>query len=276
MSAPAATRGAAVHAGLIPATVADDYVARLWGEVLGDLEIHDGFALAEDRQIAWAVRQNVPGLAQRVDAWVRANRKGTLLGNILIKRYLKSQDYVRRALDGESNERLLEMLALFRKYGEQYDLDPLLMAAQGYQESGLDQSVVSAVGAIGVMQVLPSTAADKAVGIPDISTVENNIHAGTKYVRHLIDVYFDDPDVDPLNRALFAFAGYNAGPNRVQRLRAEAAEQGFDPNVWFGNVERVVANRVGIEPVRYVGNIFKYYTAYSLVDWQHRLRGASG
>ena len=53
-----------------------------------------------------------------------------------------------------------ELLSLFKQYGEQYNFDALMLAALGYQESGLDQSVKSSAGAVGVMQVLPSTAAD--------------------------------------------------------------------------------------------------------------------
>ena len=147
-----------------------------------------------------------------------------------------------------------------------------MIAAQGYQESGLDQSVVSRTGAIGIMQMLPSTAAGKSVGIPDISTEENNIHAGTKYLRYIVDHYFDDPEIDEVNRTLFALASYNAGPNRIRRFRTTAADQGYDPNVWFRNVEVVVANEVGREPVRYVGNIFKYYTVYSLLVEQDEIR----
>jgi membrane-bound lytic murein transglycosylase MltF len=147
-----------------------------------------------------------------------------------------------------------------------------MVAAQAYQESGLDQGVVSRAGAIGIMQMLPSTAADKSVGIPDISTVENNIHAGTKYLRYIVDHYFDDPEIDEVNRTLFAFASYNAGPNRIRRLRTTAAESGYDPNQWFRNVEVVVANEVGREPVRYVSNIFKYNTVYSLLMEQREIR----
>ena len=140
------------------------------------------------------------------------------------------------------------------------------MAAQAYQESGLDQGKVSGAGAVGVMQLLPSTAASHEVGIPNIDELEANIHAGIKYLHVLCeDRYFDEPGIDgPRTAHLFAFAGYNAGPNRIQRLRREAADRGLDPNVWFDNVEMVVAERVGSEPVKYVANIYKYYVAYTL------------
>jgi membrane-bound lytic murein transglycosylase MltF len=140
-----------------------------------------------------------------------------------------------------------------------------MVAAQGYQESRLDQSVVSKSGAIGVMQLLPSTANDKNVGIPDIHLIDKNIHAGTKYLRFLVDRYFSGGELDELNRHLFGFAAYNAGPARVAKLRAEAKESGLDPNVWFDNVEVIASKRIGRETVQYVSNIYKYYIAYRLI-----------
>lgn len=261
-----------VNAGLIKVTIADDFLAKFWVQVLPNIVVHEDLAIATGGHIGWAIRPGTTGLKQRVDQFVKANREGTLLGNMLIKRYLQDTKYVKNALADKDRQRLDEVIELFRKYGDQYEFDFLMVAAQAYQESGLDQNVVSSAGAIGIMQMLPSTAADKSVGIPDISTVENNIHAGTKYLRYIVDHYFDDPEIDEVNRTLFAFASYNAGPNRIRRLRAKAAEQGYDPNQWFRNVEIVVANEVGREPVRYVSNIFKYYTVYSLLVDQDQIR----
>jgi membrane-bound lytic murein transglycosylase MltF len=140
-----------------------------------------------------------------------------------------------------------------------------LLAAQGYQESELDQNKTSPRGAVGVMQLLPKTAADKNVGVPDIeSSAERNIHAGAKYLRHLIMTYIDDAAVDERNRVLFAFAAYNAGPGNLRKFRARAKALGLDPNVWFGNVENGAAATVGRETVQYVSNIYKYYVAYVL------------
>jgi len=261
-----------VNAGLIEITIADDYLARFWAQVLPNIVIHEDLAVATGRKIGWAIRRDAAGLKPRVDPFVKANRTGTLLGNMLFKRYLQDTKYVKNALADKDRQRLDEVIGLFRKYGDRYDFDALMVAAQAYQESGLDQSVVSRAGAIGIMQMLPSTAADKSVGIPDISTTDNNIHAGTKYLRYIVNHYFDDPEIDEVNRTLFAFASYNAGPNRIRRLRAKAAESGYDPNQWFRNVEVVVANEVGREPVRYVSNIFKYYTVYSLLTEQDEIR----
>jgi membrane-bound lytic murein transglycosylase MltF len=150
-------------------------------------------------------------------------------------------------------------------------VDYVLMAAQGYQESGLDQSAKSHVGAIGVMQVMPATGKDLAVG--DIRQVEPNVHAGVKYFRFMMDEFYKDEPMDEINKGLMTLASYNAGPGRIRQLRAETARRGLDPNIWFGNVERVVSERVGRETVQYVSNIYKYYVAYRLVLARNEARG---
>jgi len=91
-------------------------------------------------------------------------------------------------------------------------------------------------------------------------------------LRDIDDTYFNDPNIDPLNKTLFVFASYNAGPNRVARLRKEAQEQGLDPNRWFDNVELMVAKDIGQETVTYVGNVYKYYVAYKLATEQAEVR----
>ncbi|MBW2429358.1 MAG: transporter substrate-binding domain-containing protein, partial [Deltaproteobacteria bacterium] len=100
---------------------------------------------------------------------------------------------------------------------------------------------------------------------PVFENVEHNIHAGVKYLRFIKDRYFEKEPMNEANRMLFTFASYNAGPARVAKLRLEAEKKGFDPNVWFRNVEIVAAKRIGRETVQYVSNIYKYYTAYRLI-----------
>jgi len=264
-----------VAAGLIPATAADSFMAELWKQVFPELVVSEAAPLATDQQIAWAFRKDSPELAAEIATFARGHKQGTLAGNVLIKRYLKTTRWVRNARSEEDVARFRSMIDLFKKYGERYDLDWLLMAAQGYQESGLDQSVRSRVGAIGVMQVMPGTAGDKSVNIPDIENLESNIHAGIKYDRWVVNTFFDDPELPPLQRALFALASYNAGPGRVRQLRREAAERGLDPNRWFDNVEVIAARRIGRETVQYVSNIYKYYLAYQLVMRQDERRRAA-
>jgi len=262
-----------VAAGLLGVTIADDYIAEAWSEVLDGLQLHPDIAISTGGEIGWMFRKNSPKLAAEVNAFIKKNKQGTLLGNMLVKRYYVNSKWINDATARDELVRLRGMVDLFRNYAGEYNFDWLLIAAQGYQESGLDQSKVSRAGAVGVMQMLRSTAADPNVNIPEIDVLENNIHAGNKYMRFILDHYFADSEMDELNKHLFAFASYNAGPNRIARLRKKAAEQGFDPNVWFQNVEIVVGREVGREPVQYVSNIFKYYVAYKLALDQLEQRG---
>ncbi len=263
-----------VNAGLVPATVVDSFMADLYVKVFPNLRKHEGIA-SPPTEIAWAFRQGSPQLAAAVNAFVKTHQRGSLAGNVLVDKYFKTTKWVRNARSDEDRRRFLSMVDLFKKYGQTYDLDHVLMIAQGYQESGLDQGKRSRVGAIGVMQVMPATARDKAVNIPDISKLDSNIHAGIKYNRWLIDNFYNDPAITPGNRTLLAFASYNAGPGRVASLRREAKSQGLDPNRWFGHVELVAAKRIGRETVTYVSNIYKYYLAYQLMQQRGAERQAA-
>lgn len=261
-----------VAAGVLPMTVADTYLAELWSQVFDQAKLRPDLAIHVGGQIAWALRKNTPELAVTVNEFVRTHRAGTRAGNVLLFKYLKSGKFVRNAIADDEVSKLKPMVDLFKTYSDRYSFDWLMVAAQAYQESGLDQKRRSHVGAIGVMQVMPTTAADKRVNIKGIDKLEQNIHAGTKYLRLLADDYFSDPAIDQRNRMLFCFAAYNAGPNRVQSLRREAAKQGLDPNKWFQNVEIVAARRVGRETVQYVSNIFKYYLAYQMIAERDELK----
>jgi membrane-bound lytic murein transglycosylase MltF len=264
-----------VNSGAIALTVADRHVADAWAEVLPDLVIRADLEIHSGGEIGWAVRQDADELLASLDQFVGEHRKGSLLGNILFRRYYENSRWIQNPLAETEMARLGMEAALFRKFGAQYGFDWLALAAQAFQESGLDHSRRSAAGAIGVMQLLPSTAADAAVGIPDIHLLENNIHAGAKYLAFLRDRYFDDPAIEPAARVDFAWAAYNVGPARIRRLRQKALERGFDPNRWFDNVERIAAEELGREPVDYVANINKYYLAYRLQYESDRARRAA-
>jgi membrane-bound lytic murein transglycosylase MltF len=254
-----------VNAGLIPMIVMDSHKAHFWTQIFDKIKVHDDIAVREGGEIAWAFRKNSPKLKAIVNEFIKGHKKGTLIGNMLLKRYLKSTKYVKNSLGGKEMQKFNSMVAFFKKYAGNYDFDHLMIAALAYQESGLDQSKRSHVGAVGVMQILPSTAADKNVGIPDIEKLEKNIHAGTKYLRFIIDRYYKDEPMDKLNQTLFGFASYNAGPARVRGLRKKATAMGLDPNIWFNNVEVAAAKVIGRETVQYVSNIYKYYIAYSMI-----------
>ena len=253
-----------VNAGLIPMIIVDDHKARFWGQIFEKITLYPDIAVNTGGEIAWAFRKNSPQLAAVVNEFLHTAKKGTLLGNILFKRYLKENKWARNSLSPEEIKKFQVVVDLFKTYSDRYGFDYLMTAALAYQESRLDHNQRSHVGAVGIMQLLPTTAADKNVGIPDINELEKNIHAGHKYLRFLQDRYFNDPQIDTLNRYLFSFAAYNAGPAKVNRLRKEAKENGLDPNIWFQNVEMIAAKRIGRETVQYVSNIYKYYISYKL------------
>ncbi len=253
-----------VNAGLVRLVVVDDHKAEFWAQIFPKIRLHPDVAVRTGGAIGWAFRKDSPKLAAAVNRFIAANRKGTTLGNEIFNRYLRNAKYVRNALDPDELRKYNQTVALFRKYGERYDFDALMLTAQGYQESQLDNQRRSKAGAVGVMQVLPTTGKEMQVG--DVRQLDPNIHAGTKYLRFMVDRYFADAPMDPVDKMLFAFASYNAGPAKVARLRKEAKAAGLNPNVWFNNVERIAAKRIGRETVQYVSNIFKYYVAYRLIQ----------
>jgi len=267
-----------VDAGVYPVTVIDSHIAKFWSQIYDRVIVHDDLALREGGRIAWAIRKNTPEFKHVINDFVGTRRVGTVFGNIMLQRYLGSADRLKNPIAEAEMQRFDDVAGFFRKYGNKYDLPWLLIAAQGYQESGLDQSRRSPAGAVGIMQIKPSTAADPNIGIRKIQNKENNIHAGVKYLRFVINQYFRDEEMDRLNKGLFAMASYNAGPARVAGLRRRAVAAGLDPNKWFNNVEIVAAREIGRETVDYVSNIYKYYIAYRGVAHvgERRARARSG
>ena len=259
-----------VNAGLIDRTVVDDYLADFWGQIFTNLTVHKTATLRTGGDLAVAFRKNSPKLAAEVNAFIRTHGIGTAFGNTITRRYLQSTQLARSATTGADRKKFMALKELFRKYGDQYGLDYLLMLAKGYQESRLDQRVRSPVGAIGVMQLMPATG--RSLNVGDIRQVEPNIHAGIKYSRKLMDEYLGNEPMDDLNKGFFTLASYNAGPTRIRQLRREAGRRGLDPNVWFGQVERITSERIGRETVSYVSSIYKYYIAYRLLEEEAQRR----
>ena len=252
-----------LDAGIISMIVVDDWKAKMWAEVLPNIKLNENVAIRKDANTGWAFRKNSPLLLEELkDFYYKSAKK---LGTIpwLFVKYNKQVKKLQDPTTQNNWKRYEGTIKLFEKYGSEYDFDPLMLTAQGFQESKLDQSTRSRAGAIGIMQVMPSTGASMKVG--DIKITEPNIHAGTKYMKTIMKEYFRDAHFDEFNRCMFAFASYNAGPNRIARLREEAKNRGLNPNLWLKNVEIVVAEKVGRETTTYVRNIIKYYFSYKLL-----------
>jgi membrane-bound lytic murein transglycosylase MltF len=246
--------------GMTPYTVADHFLAALWQKVFPNLRLYPDAAVHTDGKLAWAVRKDCPELRKSLSEFAATVRQGTLLGNMFFKRYYENDDYVSDPTTPVEIGKLRPMADLFRKYAKMYDFDWLKIAAMAYQESRFDMNRRSSAGAVGIMQIKPSTAAGPHVGIKDVHTLDNNIHAGVKYLRYLVDNYFSD--VDPAARMDFALAAYNAGPNRITQVRKRAVEMGLDPRRWFGNCEWAAFDLIGRETTGYVAHVQMYYAAY--------------
>jgi len=252
-----------LDAGLLELLVVDDWKARMWAQVMPRLKVRTDLVLRAGANTGWAIRKGSPGLAAEIDDFFRnwAMKQGVVAYRM--NRYMRQIKQLKDPTAGAEHKRFTATLAIFEKYGGRYKFAPLMLAAQGYQESGLDQNAKSHVGAIGLMQVMPATGADMKVG--DITIADSNVHAGTKYMNQLMSRYFSDAHFSEGNRPLFAFASYNCGPGNVATARREAVKRGLDPDKWFNNVEIIIAERIGVETTTYVRNIYKYYVAYRLM-----------
>ena len=262
-----------VAAGLVPATIADQYIAEFWSKVFPKLVLNKTATLRTGGEVGWMFRKNSPQLKAEIDTFLARFPEGSAARNQMLQKYLQGTRWVKAARSGAELAKFKRTVEIFRKYSDKYQLDYLLMIAEGYQESALNQEARSPVGAIGVMQVMPPTGKDMNVG--DITQLDPNIHAGVKYIRFMMDQFFAKEPMDQLNKGLFTFAAYNAGPGRVKQLRAAAAKRGLDPNKWFNNVELIAAEKIGRETVQYVSNIYKYYLAYQMVVEQQKERDAA-
>ena len=259
-----------VNAGLVPTIVVNGWTATLWKGLLPKMQVHDDVPLSTGGAFAWGVRKNSPKLLADINDFLKTHKQGTAFGQQLLSRYVGGTYMLKQAVSEAAMKQFQATAAQFQKYAGQYQMDYLLMMAEGFQESGLNQTVKSPVGAIGVMQLMPATGKEMNVG--DITQQDPNIHAGIKYFHQMEEKYFGNEPMDELNKVLFTFAAYNCGPGRVKQLRAEAATKGLDPNVWINNVEVIAAARIGMETVTYVSNIYKYYVAYKLIAVQEEQR----
>ncbi|MEN8192927.1 MAG: lytic transglycosylase F [Bacteroidota bacterium] len=254
-----------VNHGTIQYTIADDYLVNIWSKVLDNIVVYDSIPLHKGGAISQAVRKDSPNLKKELNLFIKSHRKGTLFGNVIFNRYMKNTRWVKNPLPDNYDPKIERFMELFKTYGDQYDLNHIFLLSLAFQESRLNNGARSHAGAVGIMQIRPTTASAKPIYIKDITKLENNIHAGTKYLRHIMDTYFNDPELPVSERMFFTMAAYNAGPHRISVLRKKAAAYGYDPKKWFDNVEIVVAKSMSREPIQYINNIVKNYVVYNMM-----------
>ncbi len=251
-----------LHSGLIPYVIISDWKYKLWQPIYTGLLMHEDLSAKDSGWIGWAVRSSNADFNNDLTAFYLSDSFLQSLTAFRQEDYKQHLKGLKDPIDKTSWFRFELMRPLFERYGSEYQLNPLFIAALGFQETLLNQSAVSQVGAIGVMQLMPATGS--SLGVGDIHLLEPNIHAGADYMNQLINKYFPNAQFEGNNRSLFAVASYNIGPNNVAKARDQAQKQGFDPNRWFGNVEFTAAEHMGYEPMIYVRNVYKYYISYRL------------
>lgn len=267
-----------VNSSLLPATVMDRHKWEpLWSKIFTKAKVNPEVFIRDEGRVAPMIRKNSPKMMALLSEFLKSYGADTVFMNAVFNRY-KDSKLILDANATRERKKYDAVVQYFRKYGSKYSFDYMMLAAQGYQESRLDQNARSRAGAIGIMQLMPATAANAPISIRNIRQAEPNIHAGAKYLRYIADNYFNFPEMDAVNKMLFSFAAYNAGPDRIGHLRQLAPQYGVDPNQWFNNVELIVERKVGQQPVRYVSNIYKYYVAYRRIreiEEQGSKRGTS-
>jgi membrane-bound lytic murein transglycosylase MltF len=259
-----------LNAGLLGLIVVDDWKAKMWAQILPSIKVNEDAVLRTGGEIGWAIRKSSPKLRGIIEEFDRSFVEKQGVGAYRLRQYFREIKQIKDPTGTAEWKRLEQTLAFFEKYASKYNFDPLMLVAQGYQESQLNQEARSPVGAVGIMQLMPDTGKELKVG--DIRIAESNIHAGAKYMDLLMSKYFSDAKFNEEDRMLFAFASYNAGPGNISRMRREAAKRGLDADKWFNNVELVVAEKIGQETTTYVRNIYKYSVAYKLLLETHEMR----
>ena len=225
--------------------------------------LNAGQSIPASFHYAWTFRSADSDLGESIDTFLRQQFRAEAY-NVLARRY-----FVKHARPSpEVTETLSPYDAIVRQYADQYGFDWRLIIAQMYQESLFNPDAESSAGALGLMQLLPQTAA--SVGVDNPRDAEASIRGGVAYLQLMRQRF--ETDIAPSDRIWFALAAYNIGWHRVALARKQAAADGRDPLRWFGQVESTMARmasegqcRCG-QTVHYVRAIRSLYKAYHHQD----------
>jgi membrane-bound lytic murein transglycosylase MltF len=260
---------ALVAGGRFDWTVTDSMLGEFVERAYPELEVVEEFSLRDQGQLAWALPKDATALAAEVDAVLANFRKGTLRGNIALRKWFSDPGRFDLERDAEGRLVISRYDRMLRRYAREHGFDWRLLASIAYQESRFRATARNRSGAVGLFQIKPQTAAEPYIGIPEVAgpkNVENNVAAAVRYLAWIRQRYFAGrPDVREQDRVRFTLAAYNAGPATVRRAMRQARRMGLDDDVWFGNVElAMVALREG-GPVKYVSEINRRVVAYDLL-----------
>jgi membrane-bound lytic murein transglycosylase F len=265
-----------VAGGDIDYTVADEDIAKITASYYPNIDVNT--ALSFPTRIAWAVNKKSPVLLEKINQWLREEKRLPDY-NVIYDRYFNDpKGYLHRVTSTYSSIRgnkLSKYDNLIKKYAKTIDWDWRLLAALIYRESHFSPDVESWAGAIGLMQLMPETA--RIYGAKNIKNPEQNIRAGTKYIKHLQDMW-KDKITDKDERLKFVLASFNVGPGHVEDAVRLAKKYEHDPAKWSENVAYYLLKKSeptyyedpaslsgycrGEEPVTYVKEVLKQYDIY--------------
>ncbi len=250
-------------ADIFPYVIVDSHTADIWSKVLPNIKVNPDIQASSGNRIAWAVRKENPQLLASINEYFANDKNAALdVAKKLIAKYYGRTQWIVDPNGNAYTAKMRQYAAIIRDLSSPYHFDWLMVAALAFHESRFNETLVSPTGAVGLMQVLPATA--KQMGFKNVRPPRENLHAGIRYMDLLRAKAFADSAIPESEKIYFILAAYNAGPNRVNRVRAIAQQMGLDPNKWFGNVEYAAMQAMGDETLNYVANVSKYYTAYKL------------
>lgn len=267
-----------VSEGKIDYTVADQYTALLAKNNFPNIDVSTPVSL--EQNVAWAIRKNAPRLKDTLNDWL-SNFKNTKDYKSLYNKYFRSKILKQRGGVSIKNGKISDFDEIIKQYSAEIKWEWTMLASLIFQESNFDPYVVSKANAMGLMQMMPETAA--RFGVTDIHNPEDNIKAGVKYISYLQKIFKNIPD--SLERSKFVLASYNVGPGHIFDARRLAEKYGKNPNIWDDNVaeylllksdpqyykDEVVKNGYcrGIEPYKFVHEIMdrniRYKKALGLI-----------
>jgi membrane-bound lytic murein transglycosylase F len=257
-----------VWAGKIDCTVADSDIAAINRRYFPNLAI--AFDLSKPQSLAWVVPKGAGALQDSMRAWLSGYRDSGQLKQVMTHYYglAKVFDYVDTRAYVRKIEKVYPTWAPeFTKAADAYDLPPMVLAAQAYQESHWNPRAVSPTGVRGMMMLTRNTAA--AVGVDNRLDPSASIRGGAKYLARIRNRLSDT--IQPEDRIWFALAAYNVGLGHVRDARVLAKRLGKDPDRW-SDVDKVMpllsvreyyhtlkhGYARGLEPVRYIHRIRNY------------------
>lgn len=249
-----------VQAGVYPATVVEQTIAKRWAKVLPKLSVDSRLTLGKAADMHWFLRKDASMLHASVDRFLQ-QYSAPANQDAAFERVYRRLYRVQYPLDRTGRQRLEKVRPTLQLHAQQQEIDWLNLAALAFKESTLNPAARGSSGATGLMQVTPATA--RSMGVTDISKLDNNVLASAKYLANIRRNYFASPRLNERERMAFVLAAYNLGPQRVQTLRAEARRQGLNPDQWFFQVERIAMSTLGMGVVSYVNAVNKYYLAYT-------------